>query len=145
VAVVIAPLLAPQEKPVWDPFATQISEKHSQCASPWHAARNNSPAQMCSAEVRELCSQLPLAIVGAAHSPPTCSRNRTPVTGLPSPAGNSVPPRVGENIMAYKSKLFLAREHFPARFHSRAIGGGCSMTAFDPRRSQRADLTNMTV
>ena len=82
----------------------------------------------------------------SAQSPPTCSRNCTPATGLPSPAGNSVPSGAGENVTAYKSKLSLARERFPACFHSPAIRGeGCCVTAFDPRHLQRADLTNMTV
>lgn len=57
--------------------------------------------------------------------------------GLPSPAGSSPLSGAGGNITIYKSKLLLAGEHFPARFHSPA--------PFDPRHSQQADLTNMTV
>lgn len=43
---------------------------YSHHASPQHAARNNSPASIYSTEARGLRSQLPLAIVGAAHSVP---------------------------------------------------------------------------
>lgn len=77
---------------------------------------------MYSTEVRGLCSWLPLAILGMVR------RDLQPApemaTGLPSPAGNSVPSEAGENIMAYKSKLSLAKEHFPACFHSPVIQGG---------------------
>lgn len=59
----------------------------------------------------------------STQGPPACFRTAL-LTGLPSPAGSSVPSGAGGNITIYKSKLLLAREHFPARFHSPAMWGG---------------------
>lgn len=89
-----------------------------------------------SSDKSRLCSQLPRVMVGAAPRLPSLFRTAL-LTGLPSPAGSSPTSGAGGNITIYKSKLLLAGEHFPARFHSPA--------PFDPRHSQQADLTNMTV
>lgn len=119
---------------------------HSHPASPWHAARNDSPVCIYRAGVRGLCSQLPLAIVRV-------------IQGVLQPAPGTV--LLPQACLAWRATLFLQEQVKTSRLINQSFlqlenislhvstalqyREGRSMTAFDPRHSQQADLTNLTV
>lgn len=121
VVAVVCTSLCPTGETGLGSSPTQISKKLIQCTStlwfPTAPCKPPIPVSSYSSDKNRLCSQLPPVIVGAALRVPQPASETALLTGLPSPAGSSVPSGAGGNITIYKSKLLSASwRTFPCTF-----------------------------